>query len=170
MSEFAIQVWAASSFQLSGRFGKPFSCHALLSFLVLLSVRRQSATLQPQLQHTAPASSSDDTRLSEDPTRDKTSLGTDISRAATCDGTVGGRTMRTRRLRSASHMLGAAGLSAMNCTDRVLNAQRTTPQDAGRKLGCELGVDATGSGPCPVAGSGTSGVEPSSSATRDLVN
>jgi hypothetical protein len=31
-------------------------------------------------------------------------------------------------------------------------------------------VVGTGSGSCPVAGSGTSGVEPSSSATRELVN
>jgi hypothetical protein len=31
-------------------------------------------------------------------------------------------------------------------------------------------VDVTGSGSCPMAGFGISGVEPSSSATRELVN
>jgi hypothetical protein len=31
-------------------------------------------------------------------------------------------------------------------------------------------VDGTGSGSCPVAGSGISGVEPSGSPTRELVN
>jgi hypothetical protein len=31
-------------------------------------------------------------------------------------------------------------------------------------------VDGTGSGSCPVAGFGTSGVEPSGSSTRELVN
>jgi hypothetical protein len=31
-------------------------------------------------------------------------------------------------------------------------------------------VDGTGSGSCPMAGSGISGVEPSGSATRELVN
>jgi hypothetical protein len=33
-----------------------------------------------------------------------------------------------------------------------------------------MGVDGTGSGSCPVAGFGISGVEPSGSAARELVN
>jgi hypothetical protein len=33
-----------------------------------------------------------------------------------------------------------------------------------------MGVDGTGSGSCPVAGFGISGVEPCGSATRELVN
>jgi hypothetical protein len=33
-----------------------------------------------------------------------------------------------------------------------------------------MGVDGTGSGWCPVTGFGTSGVEPTGSATRELVN
>jgi hypothetical protein len=39
-----------------------------------------------------------------------------------------------------------------------------------RERGCEDGeVDGTGSGSCPVAGSGNRGVEPSGSATRELI-
>jgi hypothetical protein len=37
-----------------------------------------------------------------------------------------------------------------------------------REIGCE--VDGTGSVSCPVAGFGIIGVEPSGSATRELVN
>jgi hypothetical protein len=37
-----------------------------------------------------------------------------------------------------------------------------------REIGCE--VDGTGSGSCPMAGFGNSGVEPSGSATRASVN
>jgi hypothetical protein len=37
-----------------------------------------------------------------------------------------------------------------------------------REIGCEL--DRTGSGSCPVTGFGISDVEPSDSATRELVN
>jgi hypothetical protein len=39
---------------------------------------------------------------------------------------------------------------------------------APREIGCE--VDGTGSGSCPVAVCGIRGVQPSGSATRELVN
>jgi hypothetical protein len=39
-----------------------------------------------------------------------------------------------------------------------------------REIGCRDGTFGTGSGSCPVAGFGISGVEASGSATRGLVN